>query len=58
MIFAARYLPIQYFSPTIAPEAKRHQDHHLTAHALLALPLAFVRLDGFLLALDRDPDAI
>ena len=58
MIFAAGYLPIEDLSSPVWPEAERHQDHDFFSAALMAFALLFVRLNGFLLVLNGDPNAI
>jgi hypothetical protein len=53
-------LPIQDlpFATAIRPQPQRDQHHHLLSRALLALPPAFVQLDGLRLGLLAQPNAI
>jgi hypothetical protein len=58
MIFAVGDLPIEDLSSPVWPEAECHQDHDFFSAALMAFPLLCVRLNGFLLVLNGDPNAI
>src|SRR5438477_10346134 len=58
MIFEAFYLPIEDLSSPVWPEAECHQDHDFFSAALMAFALLFVTLNGFLLDLNGDANAI